>query len=171
VRYTGPRLPEPILTSQSIAEDPLEMVERREVLSLGALAMLERLTAHERAVLVLREALGLSHTETARAIGISEAGSRQLLARARRWIAGSAARTPPSYGVHQRLVIALIGAFQSGDLGSLAGILRVDVVAVTDGGARPWRHGGRSPESIGSSASSPVSGSRRRQTSRPSRGR
>lgn len=133
-RYVGPWLPEPVLTGAAVVEDPLELVERRELLSLGALAMLERLSATERAVLVLREALDLSHAEIAAAIGVSEGGSRQLLARARRRIASSHARATPSAEAHRRLVGALMAAFQAGDVSSLVALLRDDVVAVTDGG-------------------------------------
>jgi RNA polymerase sigma factor (sigma-70 family) len=133
-RYVGPWLPEPVLTGQVVAEDPLELVERRELLSLGALAMLERLTAAERAVLVLREALQLSHAEIAAAVGITEVSSRQLLARARRRIASSHARAVPSAAEHGRLVDALLAAFRAGDVRSLVSLLRDDAVAVTDGG-------------------------------------
>lgn len=133
-RYVGPWLPEPVLTGTAVAEDPLELVERRELLSLGALAMLERLSPSERAVLVLREALDLSHAEIAAAIGVSEGASRQLLARARRRIASSHARVTPSAEAHRRLTGALMAAFRAGDLSSLVALLREDVVAVTDGG-------------------------------------
>lgn len=133
-RYVGPWLPEPVLTGTAVVEDPLELVERRELLSLGALAMLERLSASERAVLVLREALDLSHAEIAGAIGVSEGASRQLLARARRRIASAHARSTPSAEVHRRLAGALAAAFRAGDVRSLVAVLREDVVAVTDGG-------------------------------------
>jgi RNA polymerase sigma factor (sigma-70 family) len=131
-RYVGPWLPEPVLTS--VAEDPLETVERRELLSLGALAMLERLSVSERAVFVLREALGLSHGEIARTVGIGEPASRQLLARARRRLASAPALAAPSAEVHRRLVDALIAAFRAGSVTSLVQLLREDAVAVTDGG-------------------------------------
>jgi RNA polymerase sigma factor (sigma-70 family) len=132
--YIGPWLPEPVLTGAEMVEDPLELVERRELLSLGALAMLERLSAPERAVLVLREALDLSHAEIATAIGVNESASRQLLSRARRRIASSHARATPSAEAHRRLAEALMAAFRAGDLSSLVALLREDVVAVTDGG-------------------------------------
>jgi RNA polymerase sigma factor (sigma-70 family) len=132
--YIGPWLPEPVLTGAEMVEDPLELVERRELLSLGALAMLERLSAPERAVLVLREALDLSHAEIATAIGVNESASRQLLSRARRRIASSHARAAPSAEAHRRLAEALMAAFRAGDLSSLVALLREDVVAVTDGG-------------------------------------
>jgi RNA polymerase sigma-70 factor (ECF subfamily) len=133
-RYVGPWLPEPVLTGATVSEDPLALVERRELLSLGALAMLERLSPLEREVLVLREALDLSHAEIAAVAGITEVGSRQVLARARRRIASSPARSAPSTEAHRRLVDALLRAFRAGDMASLVAVLREDVVLVTDGG-------------------------------------
>jgi RNA polymerase sigma-70 factor (ECF subfamily) len=132
--YVGPWLPEPVLTGATVAEDPLALVERRELLSLGALAMLERLSPLERAVLVLREALDLSHAEIGEVVGVTEPSSRQLLARARRRIASSPARAAPSADAHHRLVDALLAAFRAGDARKLVAVLREDVVAVTDGG-------------------------------------
>ncbi len=128
-------LPEPVLTGGSVAEDPLETVERRDLLSLGALAMLQRLSPAERAVLVLHEAIGLTHGEVAEVIGVSEAGSRQLLARARRRVAADPARQPaPSPAMHRRLLAALRAAFDSGDTDPLVGLLRDDAALVADTG-------------------------------------
>jgi RNA polymerase sigma factor (sigma-70 family) len=128
-------LPEPVLTGESVAEDPLETVERRDLLSLGALAMLQRLSPAERAALVLHEAIGLTHAEIGAVLGASEAGSRQLLARGRRRIAAEPARHPsPSPEAHRRLVVALRAAFDTGDAASLVGLLRDDAVLVADAG-------------------------------------
>jgi RNA polymerase sigma factor (sigma-70 family) len=128
-------LPEPVLTGDSVAEDPLETVERRELLSLGALAMLQRLSPTERAVLVLHEAVGLTHAEIGAVLGASEAGSRQLLVRARRRIAAEPARQPsPSPVKHRRLVAALRAAVDTGDAASLVDLLREDAVLVADAG-------------------------------------
>jgi RNA polymerase sigma factor (sigma-70 family) len=126
-------LPEPVLTGESVAEDPLETVERRDLLSMGALAMLQRLSPGERAALVLHEALGLTHGEVAQVLGVSEAGSRKLLSRARSRVAADPARQPaPSPALHRRLVAALRTAFDSGDVGALVGLLRDDAVVVAD---------------------------------------
>lgn len=134
-RPAGVWLPEPVLTGDSVAEDPLETVERRELLSIGALAMLQRLTPSERAALVLHEAMGLSHSEIAEVIEVSEASSRQLLSRARRRVAAEPARQPaPSPARHRRLLDALRAAFDTGDTGVLVGMLRDDAVMVHDTG-------------------------------------
>ncbi|WP_235210919.1 sigma-70 family RNA polymerase sigma factor [Nocardia brasiliensis] len=60
--YVGPWIPEPVPTARGEL-GPLETVEERELVSLALLTAMERLTPVERAVFVLREALG---TRTAR---------------------------------------------------------------------------------------------------------
>jgi RNA polymerase sigma-70 factor (ECF subfamily) len=96
--------------------------------------MLEQLSPAERAVLVLREGLGYSHAEIATAVGISEPASRQLLARARRRLAGGPARRDADPAEHRRLLDALVTAFSTGDTATLVNLLREDVTVLTDGG-------------------------------------
>lgn len=132
--YVGPWLPEPVLTGDVAAGDPLAEVERRDLLSVGALALLERLSPTERAVLVLREAVGMSHAEIAGTVEITEQASRKLLTRARRRIADSPARATPSRDQHRRLVDVLRAAFDTGDFDSLIALMREDVVLVSDTG-------------------------------------
>jgi RNA polymerase sigma factor (sigma-70 family) len=61
--YVGPWLPEPIRTPEA---DTLETtVVRRDLLSYAMLVLLERLTPTERAVFILREALGFDYPEIA----------------------------------------------------------------------------------------------------------
>jgi RNA polymerase sigma-70 factor (ECF subfamily) len=115
-------------------EDTLPAVERHEQLSLAALAMLQRLSPAERAVLVLREGLDYSHREVADTVGMSEEASRQLLARARQQVAGGPPRRPADPAVHRRLLTALLAAFSTGDTRRLVELLRPDVVMTADGG-------------------------------------
>jgi RNA polymerase sigma factor (sigma-70 family) len=133
-RYVGPWLPEPVLTGEGAAEDPLAAVERRELLSLGALTVLEQLSPAERAVLVLREGLDYSHADIAAAVGISEASSRQLMTRARRRLADGPARQEADPAEHRRLLSALMAAFSTGDTVSLVDLLRESVTVYSDGG-------------------------------------
>lgn len=133
-RYVGPWLPEPVLSGDATDDDPLAAVERRETLTLAALALLERLSPTERAVLVLREAMGLVHEQIAQAVGITEVASRQLLARARRHVVEAPARTAPSRDQHRRLVGALRAAFETGDFDPLVAMMREDVVLISDSG-------------------------------------
>jgi hypothetical protein len=104
-RCTGTWLPEPVVTSDGVL-GPLETAEQRESVSFALLVLLERLSAAERAVFVLREAFGYRYAEIAQVLGRPEAGRRQLHRRAARrlggptWPVGSAWRCAwvPSLG-------------------------------------------------------------------------
>jgi RNA polymerase sigma factor (sigma-70 family) len=148
-RYVGPWLPEPVLTgstagspgaaqvaggSAGAALDPVAVVERRELLSLGAVALLERLSPSERAVLVLHEGLDYSHQEVAAAVGVSVESSRQLLSRARQRLAGGPVRRDADPEQHRRLLSAMLEAFGSGDTRTLVDLLRAEVTVLSDGG-------------------------------------
>jgi RNA polymerase sigma-70 factor (TIGR02957 family) len=131
--YVGPWLPEPVLTADGTL-GPLETAEQREALSLAFLLLLERLSARERAVFVLREAFGYEHREIAAILGVSEAGSRQLLARARRRVAAPSSRFEASPARRRRLVERFLAAAQAGDLAGLEAVLAEDVTVWSDGG-------------------------------------
>lgn len=136
--YVGPWLPEPVLTGDGF-DDPLAAVQRRDLISLGALRILERLSPRERAALVLHEGLGLSHSEVATALGGTEGASRQLLARARRRLPAdlrAAGGRRPDPADHRRLVEAMLAAFESGDLAPLLSLLGEDVQLHSDGGGQ-----------------------------------
>jgi RNA polymerase sigma-70 factor (TIGR02957 family) len=133
--YVGPWLPEPVLTAGG-ALGPLEAAEQRDSLSLAFLLLLERLNPKERAVFVLREAFAYEHREIATILGVSEAGSRQLLARARRRLAGPSTRLEPSPSRRRRLVERFVAAAQDGDLRGLEELLAEDVTSWSDSGGQ-----------------------------------
>ncbi len=81
----GPRLVDVV----DPAADPVLGAERREALEVALRTVLERLSATERAVYVLREAFDYPHRRIAEVVGLSEANARQLVTRARRRIAGA----------------------------------------------------------------------------------
>lgn len=131
--YVGPWLPEPVLTTDGTL-GPLEAAEQRDSVSLAFLLLLERLNPRERAVFVLREAFGYEHREIAAILGVSEAGSRQLLARARRRVAEPSSRFETSQSRGRRLVERFLAAAQEGDLRGLEEVLAEDVTVWSDGG-------------------------------------
>ncbi|MBO0855090.1 MAG: sigma-70 family RNA polymerase sigma factor, partial [Nocardia sp.] len=81
--YVGQWLPEPLLDGDPML-GPAETAEQRESVSLAVLTLLERLTPHERAVYVLREAFSYTHREIAELLELTEANCQQLYSRARR---------------------------------------------------------------------------------------
>lgn len=134
-RYVGPWLPEPVVTGGD-AVDPFEAVEQRELLSLGMLVLLERLTPAERAVFVLREAFGHSHREVAEILDVNDPHVRQLYRRAQQHIATERKRFTPTPEQHRRLLERFLEATLDGDVPELEQMLADDVVAWADGGGK-----------------------------------
>ena len=127
--YVGPWLPEP---APSGALGPLETAELRDSVSLAFLSLLERLTPHERAVFVLREAFALPYDEVAAAVGRTPESCRQLHVRARRKLGPD---LPVSTAVrHRPLVDRFLLALAVGDVPEVTRMLVDDVVLVSDGG-------------------------------------
>jgi uncharacterized protein YbjT (DUF2867 family) len=134
--------PEPVLTADG-ALGPLETAEQRDAVSLAFLLLLERLNARERAVFVLREAFAYEHREIAAILGVSEAGSRQLLSRARRRVAGPPSRLETGraadLGGPQVLTIEELASSYLRAAGRRRPVVRVHVPGAT---ARGFRAGG-----------------------------
>jgi RNA polymerase sigma-70 factor (ECF subfamily) len=133
--YVGPWLPEPLLTDDR-TPSPLETVEQRESISLGFLALLERLSPSERAVFVLREAFDYAYDEIASALGRTAQTCRQLHHRASRHLAEARPRFQSVPEVHRLLVEQFVAAANGGDVQALAGLLATDAVLISDGGGK-----------------------------------
>ena len=138
--YVGEWLPEPVVTDPSRL-GPLDTVERRDTVSLATLRMMEALTPPERAVLVLHEAFDMSHAEVADILGISEAGARQHLRRARRHLDRDVGRS--GRAVHDEALERFLTALENGDLAQVQDLLAADVASYSDGGGRA--HAARQP--------------------------
>ena len=128
--YTGPWLPEPLLTAPDVAED----VELANSVSMAMLLVLETLTPNERAVFVLREVFDLAYDEIAEAVGKSPAAVRQIAHRARAHVAARRPRGVVSAAETRDALEAFQRAAATGDLQSLLDILAPDVVFLGDGG-------------------------------------
>ncbi len=126
-QYVGPWLPEPVRTDMPV--DP-------ESISLAFLVLLESLSPVERAVYLLHEVFGYSHSEVARMVGKEEAACRQSLHRARAHIQARRPRFAPSKEAHERLVTGFMSACLSGDLEGLERLLAHDVTSWADGGGK-----------------------------------
>ncbi len=132
------RLPEPV----DLSVDPLGRLARLEDLSLAVLVALQRLTAAERAALLLHDVFELSHSEIAALIEKSEAASRQLVRRAREQLKTEKRSLATSDAEHRRLLEAFTEAAVTGDAQRLAKLLADDVVLVADAGPDGGRFGG-----------------------------
>ncbi|QRK09530.1 RNA polymerase sigma-70 factor [Archangium violaceum] len=126
-QYVGPWLPEPVRTDTPV--DP-------ESISLAFLVLLESLSPVERAVYLLHEVFGYSHSEVAEMVDKEEAACRQILHRARAHIQARRPRFAPSKEAHERLVTGFMSACLSGDLEGLKRLLAHDVTSWADGGGK-----------------------------------
>ncbi|MEU1405206.1 RNA polymerase sigma-70 factor [Streptomyces sp. NPDC005728] len=133
--YVGAWLPEPVVTSDGTL-GPLESAERRELVSMAVLVLLERLTPTERAVYVLREAFGYGHREIAGVLELSEANCRQLYRRAVQRVAVPEGRFEPAPERREELVTSFLTAAREGDLAGLEKLLAADVTWWSDGGGK-----------------------------------
>jgi len=132
--YVGEWLPEPLLTSE--ADDPAQQAEMADSLSLAFLAVLERLSPEQRAVLLLREVFDYPYAQIAEIVGKSEPAVRQLAVRARRHVAERRPRFEASREQRERLARRFFAAIEEGDLEGLELLLADDVVLHGDGGGR-----------------------------------
>jgi RNA polymerase sigma-70 factor (ECF subfamily) len=133
--YVGPWLPEPLATEREPV-GALDALEQRDLISLGMLRLLERLSGAERAVFVLREAFDLSYDEISDVLGLAAANCRQLYARAQKHLASDRARFPARPADHRRLLGEFHQAARNGDTAGLRQLLSEQVVAYNDGGGR-----------------------------------
>jgi RNA polymerase sigma-70 factor (ECF subfamily) len=132
--YIGPWLPEPVLTSEVDAPDA--MTERAESVTLAFLVLLEKLSAEERAVFVLKDVFDYDHAEIAEILGTTPANSRQLLHRAKAHLAGNRPRLSGTVESRRAVAEQFARAFATGDGSTLTALLTQDVEFWSDGGGR-----------------------------------
>jgi RNA polymerase sigma-70 factor (ECF subfamily) len=131
--YVGPWLPEPIPTPEA---DTLEAVVRRDLLSYGMLVLLERLSPTERAVFVLREALGFDYPDIAELLGKRETNCRMLMSRARSKMGISEEETVAADAIELEWVSRFLTSLEQGNVDHVLSLLSEDVMLVTDGGGK-----------------------------------
>lgn len=137
-QYVGPWLPEPVLTD----DDPAVSVELAESLTLGFLAVLERLDPVDRAVFLLADVFDEPYAAIAPIVGRSEETCRQIASRARRRVRDE--RRGGRRAAHRdELVQAFVAACTVGGLDDFRRVLADDVVLVSDGGSKV--HAARRP--------------------------
>ncbi|OZB91299.1 RNA polymerase sigma factor SigJ [Paenibacillus sp. XY044] len=131
--YYGEWLPEPFLT---LNDDPMEALERDDLLSYGMLVLLENLTTSERAVFVLREALGFNYNEIAELMEKSEVSCRKMFSRANAKMGRISDEPPQIHPESQEWIHGFLGALKKGNMNQLLSLLDQDVVLVADGGGK-----------------------------------
>ncbi|OZQ61089.1 RNA polymerase subunit sigma-24 [Paenibacillus sp. VTT E-133280] len=133
--YFGQWLPEPILTPN---DESFEAVVRDELLSYAMLVLIERLSHTERAVFVLREALGFEYSDIAELVDKSEANCRKLFSRARGKMGITLDEQVHSEAASEEWVRRFLKALELGNVDTVVSILAEDVVLVSDGGGKAF---------------------------------
>jgi RNA polymerase sigma-70 factor (TIGR02960 family) len=117
----------------SPADDPADSYQRRENVELAFVAALQKLSAKQRAVLILREALQFSAAEVAEALDTTVASVNSALQRARkavddRIVVGAQAEELERLGPEgsRELVAAFVAAWERSDVDALLAILAED---------------------------------------------
>jgi RNA polymerase sigma-70 factor (TIGR02957 family) len=130
--YIGPWLPEPLLTQPDASQE----AEMAESISQAMLVVMETLTPVERAVFLLHDVFGYSHSEIAAILDKSEAAIRQTAARARGHVAARRPRFSTDRRVRQDAAERFLAAASGGDLNAMMELLAPDVVCWSDGGGK-----------------------------------
>ncbi|MGY6650490.1 sigma-70 family RNA polymerase sigma factor [Wenyingzhuangia sp. IMCC45574] len=122
-------LPEPIST-----ENTEDVINREEILSYSILTLLEKLTAKERAIFILKEAFEYSHKDIAKTIGVTIDNSRKLLSRAKIKLNNSKTKNNSIPKNETQKLKQYIEAMQHGNLSALEKLLSKDILLAADGG-------------------------------------
>ena len=133
-RYFGEWLPEPIITDGE--DDPARHAETADSLSVALLALLERLSPEQRAVLLLHDVFDYPYPEIASIVGKNEDNVRQLASRARRHVEEHRPRFQTTRAQREELTARFLSAASEGDLAGLETLLAADVQLTGDGGGK-----------------------------------
>jgi len=133
-QYVGQWLPEPIITDDR--DDPARHAETADLLSLALLALLERLSPEQRAVLLLHDVFDYGYPQIAAIVGKSQDNVRQLATRARRHVRQRRPRFQTTREQREELARRFFAAVEHGDVSGLEVLLAHDVALTGDGGGK-----------------------------------
>ncbi|MCU1355659.1 MAG: hypothetical protein JWM89_1077 [Acidimicrobiales bacterium] len=137
--YVGPWLPE----AATVEPGPAERAELAESVTIGFLAVLERLGPMERVVFLLADVFSLPFDEIGTIVDKTPEACRQVASRARRRVREGRPRFSPTDDDAWQVAAAFLTAAQLGDLDGLVALLSEDALVVSDGGAA--HHAARHP--------------------------
>src|SRR5688500_2986993 len=131
--YTGPWLPEPIV---SHAPPPDRDLNLAADLSIAFLTLLERLAPDERAAFLLHDVFEVGYGEIASVLDKSEAACRQIVHRARGRVRGDHKRFDVTETAKARLLNKFTRALEARDEQALLALFAPDATWTADGGGR-----------------------------------
>ena len=131
--YTGPWLPEPLL---SAAPPPDQAVDLASDLSLAFLVLLERLAPEERAVFLLHDVFDCGYGDIARIVGKTEPACRQMVSRARDRVRHDRKRFEATRQDKDALLRRFMEAVAARDEQALLALFTPDAVWTADSGGR-----------------------------------
>ncbi|MGV2829200.1 sigma factor-like helix-turn-helix DNA-binding protein [Myxosarcina sp. GI1(2024)] len=126
-------MPEPIVAR---TDEPSEIVELADSLSIAFLVILEKLSPVERAVFLLREVFEYDYDEIGKIVRKNSANCRQIVRRARQHLGNNRSRFSTTLQQQERLARKLIAACARGDLPGLIELLAADITIWSDGGGK-----------------------------------
>jgi RNA polymerase sigma-70 factor, ECF subfamily len=132
--YTGPWLPEPLLTGD--AAPPDYRAELASDLSIAFLVILERLATEERAAFLLHDVFDCGYAEVARTLGKSEVACRQMVHRARVRVRRDRPRFEVSESARVALLNQFVAAINARDQDALLALFAEDATWTSDGGGQ-----------------------------------
>jgi len=139
--YIGPWIPEPLIDDETKKDH--RRIEMFHPLSIGIMMMLEKLTAQERAVFLLKEIFSYDYDEIAEIINKSNDNCRQIFKRAQQHLKDDRKRFEIDMAAHERVFKKFMQACTEGDMDGLIELLQEDIVMVTDGGGSSLKVNGR----------------------------
>lgn len=130
-QYSGIWLPEPVESDEQ--PQPDAPVEIYYSLSVGMLLLLEKLTAIERAVFLLREVFSYDYSEISEIITRSEDNCRQIFSRAKQHLNGEEKRFKVDLKAHEKMLNQFVEATYAGNIDALINLLKEDITLYADG--------------------------------------
>lgn len=122
-------LPEPIGSDWAD-----QNIDKEEILSYSLLVLLEKLSAKERAVFILKEAFHYSHKDIGATIGLTIENSRKTLSRAKSKLADFNGGLSTIYQENPSHLKTYIQVVKNGDVRALEKLLCEDISLAADGG-------------------------------------
>jgi RNA polymerase sigma-70 factor (ECF subfamily) len=130
--YTGPWLPEPIVTH----ELPDRHLDLADDLSMAFLTLLERLAPDERAAFLLHDVFDVGYGQIASVLERSESACRQVVHRARERVRGDRKRFDASESAKATLLHTFVAAMEARDEQALLALFAPDASWTADGGGK-----------------------------------